>query len=194
MAEFKQRFSPSSLSSSSGLPAFLSSSPHLESNGAPSLRDIVAEQTRGITPGITGCTTPASETPVVTQTGKPSIIVDNRKFDLNSWLTNKTFLMLLSFLVLIAIIFIGFMLVNKNRSKKKLNDADDNDDDSDKHRRAGAGCAAGAAGGLGGGSVVTRSPKVESELSNHTNDIKFLMAQVAQLTSKVQQLEKSSAT
>lgn len=230
MSDFKHRFSPSS---SSGLPSFLASSPHLESSGLPNLRDIIAEQTRTSSPPPTAnsghgghggqgghggdgsivCVPQGSNssgghgahgTPSTGHhSAKPAIIVDNRKFDLNSWLTNKSFLMLISFIAFISILIIGFILISKSRAKKNSVPDDENEVDNDRTRGRGAGAGAGASASgrvagasasAGGGHGGLRTPRIESELSNHTNDIKFLMTQMAQLTSKIQQLEKAANT
>jgi hypothetical protein len=120
-----------------------------------------------------------------------AIVVDNRKFDLNSWLTNKSFLGLITVVVLISILIIGFIFINRsNKSSektikkqgKKRSDDDEDDDEKEYYGRkkvAGAGLT---------------SNKIESQISSHSNDIKFLMAQHNQLISRIHQLEQQYRT
>jgi hypothetical protein len=152
-------------------------------------------------------------------TGGPSvspsstILVDNRKFDFNSWLTNKSFLGLISVVALIFILIIGFILINKNNSKQKNKgqkgqkgqgegqEEDDNEIDINnvgKKNNSNNSNNNNLLKGIGGGSLVAgasavnrslSSSRMENEISNHSSDIKFLMAQHIQLVNRIHQLE-----
>jgi hypothetical protein len=180
MADFKQRFSPSS---SSPLPSFLASSPHLESSGAPNIYSMLTEQARNTS------TTPALAPGLVPST----IIVDNSKFDLSSWLTNKTFLNIVAFIVLISILIIGWILICKSRTKQSCSGDNDNDNENDNVEMRSSSSShgtrlAGAPSRLTS-SGLGSNQDIAKELAKQRNEIKFLMSQLSQHDQKIQQLD-----
>lgn len=144
MADFKHKFT------SLTMPGFLNEpSPNLFSCLAP--------------PNVASSTPPAAES-------KGTLIVDNSKFNLNSFFSNKKFLSFLAFLILIIIIIIGFMSLNKNKNKnptenKKRPAAYTDDDQPIRGRLAGS----------------PNTDAESNELHKIRADIKLIMARLSML-------------
>lgn len=202
MTDFKQRFSPTSTSgpSQSSLPSFLASSPHLETSGSPNIYNLLTESSssnnnnNNVDPPKTSCAI------------KSNIVVDNSKFDFNSWITNKRFLSVVAFIILIAMIITGICLVkksNKTRNTQENVDANDANDTNDAEytndtEYAKSGNKNKLAGSPSGNNqkknpLVTNA-EIYKEITKQRNDIRFIMSQLNQCQSHPTAIDKSKTT